>query len=194
MLAALAAQVTLSPAARAQTPAPETYAGDFWTRPRLTGDWGGFRDTMAKKGVTLDVDWLQILQGVISGGREKDVGYWGTFEYTLNLDTQKMGLWPGGFLTAYGMSSYGTTVINESGALVPVNTAGMLPAVAVDEPASALMKLTFAQFLAPWVGVVVGKFNSLEGDNNDFAHDYRTQFSNMGLNFNLTAALAPVSA
>ena len=52
------------------------------------------------------------------------------------------------------------------------------------------MKLTFAQFLAPWVGVVVGKFNSLEGDNNDFAHDYRTQFSNMGFNFNLTAALA----
>jgi porin len=181
-------------AAAAQTQAPETYAGDFWTRPRLTGDWGGFRDQMAKRGVTLDVDWLQILQGVMSGGRDKDVGYWGTFEYTLNLDSQKMGLWPGAFLTAYGMSSYGTTVIKDSGALVPVNTAGILPAVAADEPASALMKLTFAQFLAPWVGVVVGKFNTLEGDNNAFAHDYRTQFSNMGLNFNLTAVMAPVSA
>jgi porin len=105
-----------------------------------------------------------------------------------------MGLWPGAFLTAYGMSSYGTTVNKDSGALVPVNTAGILPAVAEDEPTSALMELTFAQFLAPWVGVVVGKFNTLNGDNNAFAHDYRTQFSNMGLNFNLTAALAPVSA
>lgn len=139
----------LSPnAAAAQTQAPETYAGDFWTRPRLTGDWGGFRDQMAKRGVTLDVDWLQLLQGVMSGGRDKDVGYWGTFEYTLNLDSPKMGLWPGAFLTAYGMSSYGTTVIKDSGALVPVNTAGILPAVAEDEPTSALMKLTFAQFLA----------------------------------------------
>jgi porin len=181
-------------AAPAQTPAPETYAGDFWTRPRLTGDWGGLRDQMAKRGVTLDVDWLQILQGVISGGREQDAGYLGTFEYTLNLDSQKLGLWPGAFLTAYAMSSYGTSVITDSGALIPVNTAGILPAVAVDEPTTALMKLTFAQFLAPWVGVVVGKFNALEGDNNAFAHDYRTQFSNMGLNFNLTAALAPVSA
>ena len=189
LLTALAA-----PVATAQTPAPETYAGDFWNRPRLTGDWGGFRDTMAKKGVALDVDWLQLLQGVMSGGRDQDVGYWGTFEYTLNLDTQKMGLWPGGFLTAYAMSSYGTTVIKDSGALIPVNTAGILPAVAVDEPTTALMKLTFAQFLATWVGVVVGKFNTLEGDNNDFAHDYRTQFINMGLNFNLTAALAPISA
>lgn len=53
----------------AQTMAPETYAGDFWSRPRLTGDWGGFRDTMAKHGATLDVDWLQTLQGVMSGAR-----------------------------------------------------------------------------------------------------------------------------
>jgi hypothetical protein len=42
--------------APAQTPAPETYAGTFWDRPRLTGDWGTFRDTAATHGVTLDVD------------------------------------------------------------------------------------------------------------------------------------------
>ena len=125
----------------AQIPAPETYAGDFWTRPRLTGDWGGFRDQMAKRGVALDVDWLQTLQGVISGGKEQDAGYWGTFEYTLSLDSQKMGLWPGAFLTAYGMSSYGSTVLKGSGALIPVNLAGILPALAEDEPASALMQL-----------------------------------------------------
>ena len=76
--------------ASAQTPAPETYAGSFWDRPRLTGDWGGFRDSAAKHGVTLDVDWLQTLQGVVSGGVNEDSGYWGTFEYTLNLDTGKL--------------------------------------------------------------------------------------------------------
>lgn len=51
-------------------------------QPRLTGDWGGFRDRMAKRGVALDVDWLQTLQGVMSGGKDQDAGYWGTFEYT----------------------------------------------------------------------------------------------------------------
>ncbi len=72
---------------------PEAYAGDFWTRPRLTGDWGGLRDQMAKRGVALDVGWLQTLQGVMSGGTSQDTGYWDTFEYALNLDSQKMGLW-----------------------------------------------------------------------------------------------------
>ena len=33
----------------------------------MTGDWGGFRDAAAKHGVTLDVNWLQTLQGVVSG-------------------------------------------------------------------------------------------------------------------------------
>ena len=42
--------------------------GDFWSRPRLTGSWGGLRDELGKKGVVLDVDLLQTLQGVASGG------------------------------------------------------------------------------------------------------------------------------
>ncbi len=37
---------------------PPTWGGDFWSRPRLTGDWGGLRDEMGKKGVVLDVDVL----------------------------------------------------------------------------------------------------------------------------------------
>ena len=36
--------------------APETWGGDIWSRPRLTGDWGGLRDDLAKMGVVFDVD------------------------------------------------------------------------------------------------------------------------------------------
>ena len=50
---------------------PATWGGDFWYRPRLTGDWGGLRDELGKKGVVLDIDLLQTLQGVASGGRTK---------------------------------------------------------------------------------------------------------------------------
>jgi porin len=178
----------------AQTPAPETYSGSFWDRPRLTGDWGGFRGQAAKRGVTLDVDWLQTLQGVMSGGVSKNADYWGTFEYTLNVDTGKLGLWPGGFFTAYALSSYGSSAIKDSGALVPVNTAGILPSLVVDDPATALMQLTYTQFLAPWFGIAVGKFNGLAADDNEFAHDFRTQFLNLGFSFNLAAITAPLSA
>jgi len=35
---------------------PPTWGGDIESRPRLTGDWGGLRDELRKKGVVLDVD------------------------------------------------------------------------------------------------------------------------------------------
>jgi len=50
---------------------PPTWGGDVWSRPRLTGDWGGLRDELGKKGVVLDVDLLQTLQGVATAGGTK---------------------------------------------------------------------------------------------------------------------------
>jgi len=43
----------------------------------------------------------------------------------------------------------------------------------------------FTQFLTPWVGVYLGKRDLTQGDPNEFAHDYRTQFLNLGLQYNL---------
>jgi porin len=170
ILVILGVVALLGPAsASAQIPGPETYAGDFWTRPRLTGVWGGFRDQLGTRGVTLDVDGLQTYQGVMTGGKAQDSGYWGLVEYTLRFDSQKLGLWPGAFFNVSAMSSYGSTAIKDTGSLVPVNTAGILPGVQPDERATALMELTFLQFLAPWFGVGLGKFNGLGADANAFA-------------------------
>src|SRR5262245_764825 len=64
------------PAAETETPEgllplPD-YTGDFWTRSRLTGEWGGTRSEWARKGILLDLDWTQTVQGVIAGGRRID--------------------------------------------------------------------------------------------------------------------------
>src|SRR5215831_18206319 len=91
---------------------PATWGGDVWSRPRLTGSWGGLRDELGKKGVVVDIDLLQIPQGVASGGRDEVATYWGTAEYTLTVDTQKLGLWPGGFLRVQGLSSFGQNINN----------------------------------------------------------------------------------
>src|SRR5262245_3747745 len=90
--------------AYAQLPQIEDYSGDFWSRPALTGDWGGLRNTLAKKGINLDVDLLQGLQGLNSGGSLRSEGsvlyrYGAYVNYRLNVDTGKLGLWPGGFLS-----------------------------------------------------------------------------------------------
>ncbi len=171
---------------------PATWGGDFRYRPRLTGDWGGLRDELGKKGVVLDVDLLQTLQGVASGGRNEVATYWGLAEYTLNVDTQKLGLWPGGFLRVQGMSSFGQNINHASGALLSPSFASLLP-----EPggaATGLMNLTFMQFLSKHVGVFLGKVSGLGADDNAFAHNYHTDFLNSALNLNLALALFPFTA
>jgi porin len=76
--------VLISPdLARAQPyEVPETWGGDIWSRPRLTGDWGGLRDELAKMGVVFDVDLLGTPQDVVSGGRSTGSGFWGNIDYT----------------------------------------------------------------------------------------------------------------
>jgi porin len=89
---------------------PATWGGSFWDRPRLTGSWFGLRDEMGKKGVVLDLDLLLTPQGVVTGGRDTEAQFWGTSEYTLNVDTQKLGLWPGGFFNVSAVSGFGDTI------------------------------------------------------------------------------------
>ncbi len=183
----LAAPVTAQPIEE-----PKTYTGDFWSRPRLTGDWGGFRDELATRGIRFDVDLLLTPQGVGSGGRDTRAEFWGNAEYTLNVDTGKAGLWPGGFLRVVANSSFGESVLGPAGAISPVNTAALLPKQ--NQENTGLMHATFMQFLSPQFGLVAGKIFTVDGSHGEFAGNYRTQFTNGALTFPLAGALIPLSA
>jgi carbohydrate-selective porin OprB len=63
---------------------------------RLTGDWNGLRDDMSAKGVVLDVDLLVAPMDNLFGGKNTGGETCGNADYTLNVDTQKLGMWPGG--------------------------------------------------------------------------------------------------
>jgi porin len=171
---------------------PDTWGGDFWSRPRLTGSWGGLRDELGKKGVVFDADLLLTPQGVLSGGRDTGVELWGNADYTLNVDTDKLGLWPGGFFKIYAGSSFGESVFNDSGALVPVNTLMLIPEP--NEPSTGLMQATVMQFLSPRFGLLAGKLFTLDAGAGEFAGNYRTQFLNGGLAMPMSLALVPISA
>jgi porin len=171
---------------------PPTWGGDLLSRPRLTGSWGGVRDEMAKKGIVFDVDVTTTGQGVVSGGRDHDADAWGNVDYTLNFDTQKAGLWPGGFFKFRANTGFGYNIQNESGALVPVNTAALLPAP--NDQNTALLNATFMQFLSPKFGVVMGKIFTFDLVEGEFAGDYQTQFMNTGLVFPMNMLFVPVSA
>jgi porin len=190
--------ISLSVNAGAQeTPPANAYSGDFWSRSTLTGDWGGARNDLAKKGVTFDLSLTQAYQGIVSGGKERVWHYGGHGDLNIHVDTQKLGLWPGGFLTVEVEGNYGNSVNSETGALMPANNSQMFP-TPIGENLN-VPAVNFTQFLSPYFGVMFGKFATLSttaGDMNEFAHGKGdTQFMNMAFNLNpVVATTVPYSA
>lgn len=171
---------------------PATWGGDLATRPRLTGDWGGARDDLGRRGIVFDVDLLSTPQAVLGGGARTGAYYWGTATYTINLDTGKAGLWPGGFFKIQASSGFGSSISRAASTIVPVNTALLSPSLS--GPATGLEHLTFTQFLSPKFGGFFGKIYTLDAAKGEFAGDARTQFMNTALTLPMASALVPISA
>jgi len=174
----------------------DPYSGGFFTRSTLTGDWGGARNDLAAKGITFDASLTQVEQGVASGGKNGSWEYGGRGDVNGLLDTQKLGLWPGGFLTVELEGNWSNSVNGKTGALSPVNENQLFPLPTGDNV--ALPALNFAQFVSPYAGAVVGKLDTMSGDANEFAHGKYgkgdTQFLNTAFNINPTILMeAPYS-
>jgi porin len=169
------------------------YSGAFLDRSTLTGDWGGARNDLAAKGITLDATVTQVEQGVVGGGKNGRWEYGGRGDLTTNVDTQKLGLWPGGFLTVELEGNWKDSVNGNTGAINPVNDNQLFPLPTGDNV--ALPNLSFAQFLSHYFGIFAGKLQTIStGDMNEFAHGKGdTQFLNMALNFNPALLVVPYS-
>jgi porin len=169
------------------------YGGDLWSRRYLTGDWGGWRTKLADRGVTLNVDMVQAYRGIVDGGRDENDAYGGSADYELRVETERLGLWPGGFLSVFGESRFGKSVNLDAGVLLAPDTDGLLP---LPEDITTLTQVSFIQFLAPWVAVVGGKICTIDGDANAFAGARgNSQFSNLAFVFNpVMLRTAPYSA
>jgi porin len=170
---------------------PDTWGGDLMSRPRLTGDWGGVRDDMARKGVVLDLDLYWMPQWITSGGKDETGESWGNAVATLNVDTQKAGFWPGGFFKIQSVTSFGDNVTRDTGTMVPANLSWMLPSATDTD--TGLQEFTYTQFLSEHFGVFLGKINSI-APTNVLHGDYTTGFLNTGLNLPLALAMVPLSA
>ncbi len=165
------------------------YSGDIWHGSTLTGDWGGLRNELAAKGITFDMNLTQVYQGIVDGGKDEALKYGGRGNFTLNVDTQKLGLWPGGFLTVEVEGNFSKSVNGLTGALMPVNSNQLYPTPSGNN--LNLPTLSFMQFFSPYAGVMLGKFDTTSGDANEFAHGKGdTQFMNLAFNFNPVALVA----
>lgn len=160
------------------------YTGDVLSRRYLTGDWGGFRTTLAERGVHLDVDMVMAYRHIVEGGRTRQGAFGGSADYQLRVETERLGLWPGGFLTVFAESRFGDgeQVIGDAGVILAPDTDALLP---LPEEITTLTSVSYVQFLAPWFAVLGGKMVTIDGDANAFASGRgNTQFSNLAFVFN----------
>ena len=115
--------ISLSTWVVAQDTSPkDPYSGDILSRSTLTGDWWGTRNQLADKGVTFDLSVTQVGQGVVTGGKSGVWEYGGRGDMVMNVDTGKLGLWPGGFFNLEVEGNWASSVNSKTGALMPVNS------------------------------------------------------------------------
>src|SRR6476469_2178109 len=120
--------ISLSARVGAQdTSTKDPYSGNFWSRSTLTGDWGGLRNEFAARGITLDMNITQAAQGVVRGGKNGVWEYGGRGDLVLNLDSGKLGLWPGGFFNFEMEGNWASSVNPKTGALMAVNSSQQYP-------------------------------------------------------------------
>ena len=135
----------------------------------------------------------QVYQGIVEGGKDEAWKYGGRGNLTINVDTQKLGLWPGGFFTVEVEGNFTNTVNALTGALMPVNSSQLYPTPTGENNNLNVPNVSFMQFFSPYAGVVFGKLATLtdtSGDMNEFAHGKGDiQFMNMAFNINPVVSL-----
>lgn len=169
---------------------------DFWTRPNLTGDWGGLRTRLKENGIHLNGNLTQFGFG-LSGGLQRrrlalpalelgdTAAYTGRGEYEMKLELEKFGGMPKGTLTArvqHWFGNYGNVSLN-SGAFSPPIFAAAIPPMPNDPGTLFLTDFFVTQPLSKeWI-VFAGKKNVLgAADQDKFAGGNGTmQFSNQAL-------------
>jgi porin len=145
-----------------QTPPPPV---DWLHREKLTGDWGGARKKMEERGFTFELEFTQFYQGTAAGGLEQDDAYGGRIDADFKFDLGKLGLWKNGIIETKAVTRYGKSVNELTGALLPANTALIVPAEEGTVTAITTLKYThifpFEQpgdlFL-----ISVGKFDTID--------------------------------
>jgi hypothetical protein len=146
-----------TPRATAQEKEKDTganpFAGNF-----LFGDWGGFRSTLQDKGVGVDFTFTQFAQ-TISGDKPDTFDYYpNRFDLSVNVATEKAGLWKGGGIGTHVGTRFGGPPTGI--AMYPANTALVSPTTG--EGRVVVTSLYATQRLGQSSSILFGKINLLD--------------------------------
>jgi hypothetical protein len=165
---------------------PGTEVGDFWHRTQLSGDWGGARTDLARHGFFFDLYSTSTYQNVTAGGIKTGSAFLQNTQLSINLDTGRAGLWPGGLLHVTLESRFGDSPQNTFtvGSAVPQYYGLTLPGPLLTHDVLPT-EYFLVQPLSKKFIVVLGKINVLNlFDQTLFGDTYKYYFANF--NFNKT--------
>jgi porin len=128
--------------------------------------------------LTFDADVTQFYFGVTEGGLDRRSDYGGHGDYVLNADLGKLGIHQGLFLKLRAEHRFGESISDDTGAFLPATVSPDLPVR--DSEDVYLTNVLFTQALSESFAVFAGKLDTLDGDENAFAHGRgKDQFSNL---------------
>jgi porin len=141
-------------------------------RDRLTGDWGGARSRLEAAGVTIDLEFTQYYQDLVSGSERlvydlfrKTSDYGGRLDGFVNFDTEALGLWKGGVLRTHLEYRYGNLPGSLGGTFFPTNSGMNFPTESKDTLVATSIYLS--QRFSDQVSLLIGKINALDTMEND---------------------------
>ncbi len=161
-------------------------AGDFWHRTQLTGDWWGVRTDMAHNGFFFDLYSTSAYQDVMSGGLKTGSAFVQNTQLSINIDTGRAGLWPGGLFHFTLESRYGSSPekIFTVGATAPQYTGLAFPGPFFGND-TLPTEYFLVQSLNPTFSVLLGKLAILTiADQTMFGNSFKYYFANLNLNKN----------
>ena len=159
---------------------PGTVTGSLPERTQLTGDWGGVRTDLAEHGWFFDAYPTSVYQNVMSGGLKTGDAFVQNVQLSINLDTARAGLWPGGLFHFTVQSRYGDSPDNTftAGSVLPQYTGLLLPAPLLSHntyPSEYVLLQGFGEH----VSIVLGKLSDIFlPDRTLFANSYKYDFAN----------------
>ena len=165
---------------------PGTKVGDFFHRTQLSGDWGGVRTELARRGYFFDLYTTGAYQDVASGGLKTGGSFIQNNQLSINVDTGRARLWPGGLLHLTVQSRNGSSPQRTFavGSDVPQYYGLTLPGpfyVHDYLPTEYFV----VQSLTPKVSLLFGKITVLNiCDQTLFGDRYRYYFANFNFNKN----------
>lgn len=122
MLSGLALLFTLSFAADAAPSDPMSGPTDEgWARDRLSGDWGGVRSALERRGLSLEVFYTVDVMANVAGGVRPGADVLGNLDFILDVDLERLVGWSGAQLFAYGLGTHGGAPSQNVGDLQGVN-------------------------------------------------------------------------